>query len=116
MKAIHNDVPIRIEGAESLPAHDPRRTLTTKVRNLELTPVQRQVLISLRDNIPGFSLKNMPADLAQAILDTEAKTMKEFFDSWAKSIRHNAKEDQKAAKRYQDLKWYDDIRSQRKLT
>ncbi|MFC1610350.1 hypothetical protein ACFL6C_05280 [Myxococcota bacterium] len=49
----------------------------------------------------GISLKDLPLEIAQAILKARAETMKQFFDSWAESIRMNAAEDKKAAlKRY----------------
>lgn len=48
---------------------------------------------------PPLSIRDLPLEVAQAILDGRAKTMEEFFRSWAESIAQNAAADKEAALR-----------------
>lgn len=53
---------------------------------------------------PRFNLSDLPPEIAQMILDSQAKTMEQFFESWAKSIEQNAKADKEASGRAEQLK------------
>jgi hypothetical protein len=41
-------------------------------------------------------LRELPPNVRQMIMDSQAVSMAEFFKSWAESIEHNAREDKKA--------------------
>jgi hypothetical protein len=51
---------------------------------------------ALRDT--GQSLTNLPVEVAQQILTSRAESMQQFFETWSRSIRENAKLDDKANK------------------
>jgi hypothetical protein len=53
---------------------------------------------------PRFNLTDLPPEIAQMILDSQAKTMEQFFESWSKSIAENAKADKEASGRAEQLK------------
>ena len=62
----------------------------------------------------GVPLDQLPPEIAQKILESRGKAMQEFLDSWAESIRKNAKADKDAAKRAFKLKFLE--RSQARVT
>ena len=51
---------------------------------------------------PALSLRDLPVEVAQAILDNRFKTMEEFFRSWAESIAKNAAADRQASLKSQE--------------
>ncbi len=55
----------------------------------------------LRHACPGIRLSDLPVEVAQLILDSQAKSIQEFFDSWAESIQEQAKLDKEASQRSQ---------------
>ncbi len=55
----------------------------------------------LRNACPTIRLSDLPIEVAQLILDNQAKTIQEFFDSWSESIKEQAKLDKAAAERAQ---------------
>ena len=63
-----------------------------------------QFVTVLRESCPDISLRHLPVEVAQMILDSRAETMEQFFKSWSESIRENAKLDKQAAKRDRELK------------
>ncbi|MEE8408423.1 MAG: hypothetical protein V3T05_02345 [Myxococcota bacterium] len=99
-------------GVEQLPA--PHRTLITKIKahiagessSLDTGDLAllRQTFAANRGLEPPLSIRDLPVEVAQAILDAQAKTMEEFFRSWAESIEKNAKADEEASERAQRQK------------
>ena len=53
----------------------------------------------LRHACASIRLSDLPAEVAQLILDSQAETIQEFFDSWSESIQEQAKLDKEASKR-----------------
>jgi hypothetical protein len=56
-------------------------------------------LTLLQDSCPGITLKDLPMEVAQTLLDSRYATMKTFFESWGESIRLNAELDKKSSKK-----------------
>ena len=93
--------------SEKLPKGDPRLALASGIRAGEIASagtMERRFLGLCQQSIDNFSLLDLPPDVAQAILDSRAKSMQEFFDSWSESIRENAKRDKESHKRYVNKK------------
>lgn len=61
----------------------------------------RQTFAANRGLEPPLSIRDLPLDVVQTILESQAKTMEEFFRSWADSIAKNAKADKKSSERSQ---------------
>ena len=90
--------------AEALPVGDPRRDLVGRPLNEIAEPgsAARQLLGSLHQTLrstPGLSLRDLPVEVAQQILESRAETMQQFFDSWSESIQHNAEQEKQATQR-----------------
>ncbi len=90
--------------AESLPIGDPRRDLVGRPLNEIAEPgsAARHLLGSLHQSLrssPGLSLRDLPVEVAQQILNNRAETMQQFFDSWSESIQHNAEQEKQATQR-----------------
>lgn len=104
----------RIRGAQApqiadsaawgLPEADPRRQLVGRPLDQIAKPetAARQLLGMLHRSIsttPDLSLRDLPFEVAQQILNSRAETMEQFFKSWSESIRLNAELDKKATKK-----------------
>jgi len=82
------------------------RALAVAVRDGRTAPpgsVAREflgVVRSANQNLdPPLSMRDLPIEVVQVILDNRAKTMDEFFRSWAESIAKNAAADRQASAR-----------------
>ena len=86
-----------------LSTSDPRRQVVEKLRDgslsLEGGSPNALFLTLLQDSCPGITLKDLPVEVAQAILDNRHATMQAFFESWGESIRLNAELDKEASQK-----------------
>lgn len=84
-----------------LPQGDERRLFAAALRAASAgSPLGqvRQVVIGLaRDG--GFSLRDLPVEVARAVLKSQGEAMQAFLDGWSKSIAENADADRKADQR-----------------
>ncbi len=80
---------------------DPRRMLLEQVRGGQIgqgaKALPDQFLALLKSCCSDMSIHDLPADVAQMILDARAETMTEFFRSWSESIKKNAEADKETA-------------------
>lgn len=86
---------------------DPRIDLLKGIHAGEVAlpgTTERRFLATCQQSVENFSLLDLPSDVAQMILDSRAKSMQEFFDTWSESIRENAKRDKESHKRYRQKK------------
>jgi hypothetical protein len=85
----------------SLSPGDERRRLADALRAAPAgSPLGqvRQVVIGLaRDG--GFSLRDLPVDVARAVLKSQGDAMQALLDGWSKSIAENAAADRQADQR-----------------
>jgi hypothetical protein len=92
------------DAESSLTAEDPRRSLAREVRAGRVAQPGSEAagfFACIHEACPELSLRDLPPELAQAILELRAKTMDEFFKSWSECIAKNAEEGKKAALRRQ---------------
>ena len=92
------------EDAAGIEAGDPRRSLIGSCAGDLATPgsASARFLDSLENHIhgsPSLRLRDLPPDVAQAILDSRAESMEAFFSAWNESIERNAWLDKEAASR-----------------
>ena len=90
--------------ARGLPESDPRRQLVGQPLDQIAAPgtAERQLLGMLHRSISttsDLSLRDLPFEVAQLILNGRAETMEQFFKSWSESIKLNADLDKKATKK-----------------
>ncbi|MCK5688050.1 hypothetical protein KAI87_02210 [Myxococcota bacterium] len=93
--------------AAGLETGDPRKTVAMGIRSGEVATkgsTEREFLSLMQESNSGFSLRDLPFDVATAILASRAEAMKDFFASWSESIEENAKLDKEAAKKSMELK------------
>ncbi len=89
------------DSVAELSTSDPRRLVANQLRegalSLEDGSPNAGFLTLLQDSCPGITLKDLPMEVAQAILDSRYATMQAFFESWGESIRLNAELDKKSS-------------------
>jgi hypothetical protein len=96
------------DGLEGLSPSDPRKALLNKplvgAKGTAIATrgsVEAKVLLRLASALQddSLSLRDLPPEAAQMILDSRAETMQAFFETWRESMELNASEDCKADKR-----------------